>query len=317
MHKNGPPGARRQRQFLERIAEIEERSPGAVAASCSIARSSSVRVNALSATPAEEIVAGVRADGFELEPIGWCPDAYHLRGDKSELAETRWFREGHVYIQTASSLLPALALDPQPGERILDAAAAPGGKAAHIAALVGNDCELHLNDPIEERVRRLEEVMRIYGVRYERITKVLGQYLDKELEPGFDRILLDAQCSGEGRIDLGHPGALRFWSENRIVKYGYLQRKMIVAAFRLLKPGGTLVYSTCTFAPEENEHVIDHLLRHHEADAEPIEIDFRGAREPLQSWRGHRFHPGVRHAWRVRPTEELEGFFVCRLRRRQ
>jgi tRNA (cytosine49-C5)-methyltransferase len=313
------PSERRQRklrQFLDRTAGALRVDAEEAKALLSLRRRASVRVNRLTEQPAGEIARSLRDDGYPIEPIDWCADAYRLLDRKRELAESRWFKGGYAYIQNASSLLPVLALDPRPGDAILDVCAAPGGKASHAASVIGGDGELWVNDPIKPRVEKLQEVLATFRVTPSNVSAHLGQYIDKFVPRTFDRVLLDAQCSGEGMLDLGHPNALRFWSLGRVLKYGQLQRKMLAAAFKLLRPGGTLVYSTCSFAPEENEQVVHHLLRYQrDAVVGDIDLRFPNRRSGLAEWEGSRFHPDLRKALRVQPTEFMEGFFVCKLRK--
>jgi NOL1/NOP2/sun family putative RNA methylase len=307
----------KRRLFLSRIAAVYGISEARAEELFGVERRSSVRVNRLTERAPAEIAEDVRRRGFELEPIPWCPDAYFLHGAKHELGATDLFQDGYVYIQNASSLVPVLALDPQPGEAILDVSAAPGGKAAHIASVVGGKAELWLNDAIKSRVARLREVVRTHRVEAAQITSFPAQYVDKFVERGFDRILLDAQCTGEGRVDLRRPNALQFWSTKRINEYSRLQQRMLMASFKLLEPGGVLVYSTCTIAPEENEAPVSHLLEHRaEASLEPIGVDVPEARPALRTWGERRFHPTIENAVRVSPTEFMEPFFVARIRKR-
>ncbi len=304
----------RKRQFIARAARILDVSATTAEHLFSGARGASIRVNRLSPRAPEAILADVERSGFAIEPIPWCPDAYALHSPKHEVGESLLFQSGDVYIQNASSLVPALALDPQPGDAILDVAAAPGGKAAHIAALVGNDCSLWLNDPIKPRRTRLREVVATFGLTPEQITDFPGQYVDKCIERRFDRILLDAQCSGEGRVDLRHRDALTLWSPARIEHYSRLQQRMLMAAFKLLAPGGTLVYATCTLAPEENEAPVSHLLTHR-ADAQlvPLGVRLDQAVAALRSWDGRSFHADLRHARRIVPDAQMESFFVAKV----
>ena len=275
---------------------------------------SSLRVNPLRTPDREGPLAEVRALGVELEPIPWCPDAYHLHGEKRRVVESPLFQDGRVFLQNAASFVPPVVLGPQAGERILDVCAAPGGKSAHIAAMVGNDAELWLNDAL--RADKLTEVTGLLGVKSASITAHPGQHLDKFLTGAFDRILLDAQCGGEGMLDLGHAQALRYWSMERVEKYHHMQVSMLRAAWRLLRPGGVLVYSTCTFAPEEDEAPVATHLRHHaDAAIEPIDLPIPGRRPAVLSWEGKKFPPELRGALRLAPSEWFEGFFVCRLRK--
>ncbi|NQW11077.1 MAG: RsmB/NOP family class I SAM-dependent RNA methyltransferase [Alphaproteobacteria bacterium] len=321
MPRHQHPSQKRQRGiFIARAAAVWGANPAEAERRMTGELWSSVRINPLR----ERSVAAIRADleaMTSVEPIAWCPDAFHITGDKRAVTESAPHAAGELYVMNASSLIPALALDPKPGEAILDVCAAPGGKSAHIAALTGNQARLHLNDSIKSRLRKLQEVTDLLNIHVTNLTDIQGQYLDKFIDTSFDRILLDAQCSGEGMVDLGRSDALRYWDLERVEKMGRLQQRMLVAAFKRLRPGGVLVYSTCTIAPEENEAPVDHLLRHNSsAVAEPIDIAthgaIQGAMPGLAKWEGRSYHPDLRHALRVMPSRFMEAFFVCRITKR-
>ena len=310
----------KRKVYLQRLSKIFGVREASAEDMASVQLKSSLRINTLSPLGEDEILAKLDALGAELTPIDWCPQGFHLQSDKRVISESELFQDGHVYIQNASSLIPALAMAPQAGERILDVCAAPGGKTTHIQALAGGGATIVANDAMKPRLKKLEEVLTTFHVEHTNITNFEGQFIDRHLdEMGgelFDRILLDAQCSGEGMEDLSHPGALRFWSEERVIKMSYLQQKMITAAWKLLKPGGVLIYSTCTFGPEENEGPVSRHLKHHaDAGLEPVDLDIPGRKPGLKSWSGTPFHNDLKHAVRVLPSPFLEGFFVCRLKK--
>ncbi|WP_322766173.1 RsmB/NOP family class I SAM-dependent RNA methyltransferase [Frankia sp. Cr1] len=313
-------GSRKRTLFVRRLSEILDMAESEVVARLSLDRRTGVRVNRLSPLGPAEVRRAIAALGLTLEPLGWCPDGYLLGGEKRVLSASEIFTGGHAYIQNISSLVPALALDPAPGEAIIDLCAAPGGKTAHIAALVDNDASLWANDGIRPRLDKLREVTQQFHVRLAAATCHPAQYADKFVEGRFDRVLLDAQCTGEGLVDLRDPATLRYWSEERVTNYGWLQRKMLVAACRLLRPGGILVYSTCTFGPEENEAPLSYLLRHHPVQVCPIEVDIDGWapgawRPGLRHWRSETFDPALAGARRILPGKDFEGFFVCKLQK--
>lgn len=305
---------RKLSQFRQRAAEILGLREADVTDLFRGARATSARVNRLHAdSTSSELTSKVSS----LAPVSWCRDAFLCTGELRCSEMVPFTHDGRVYLQNASSLIPVVALAPRPGERIIDVSAAPGGKAFHIAARVANDCDLWLNDSSKPRAEKLRLLADIYGVRYSHLTTEPAQYIDKSLPAqSFDRILLDAQCSGEGRVDLRRSDALRYWSTERIEKYKYLQTKMLDAAYRLLRPGGTIVYSTCTLAPEENEYPVSQVLgRHADLDLEPIDFREPNFRPGLEKWRGHRFDPRLERAVRVVPDEEFEGFFTAKLTR--
>jgi 16S rRNA C967 or C1407 C5-methylase (RsmB/RsmF family) len=306
----------KRRLFLSRVAAVYGISESRAEELFGVERRASIRINRLTERAPAKIADDVRRRGFEIEPIPWCPDAYFLHGAKHELGATDLFQGGYVYIQNASSLVPVLALDPRPGRSVFDVSAAPGGKAAHIASLVGGEAELWLNDAIKSRLVRLRDVVKTFRVEPAEITSFPAQYVDKFVDRRFDRILLDAQCTGEGRVDLRRPNALQFWSTKRINEYSRLQQRMLMSSFKLLEPGGVLVYSTCTIAPEENEAPVSHLLEHRpEARLEPIGVEVPEARPALRGWGERRFHRAIENAVRMQPTEFMEPFFVARIRK--
>ena len=307
---------RKRNRFVDRTAEALNLGRADVEALFQGARATAARVNVLHPTASvAEIEADLRAVVPSLVPVPWCPHTWRTDGPDGFSPAVPLITDGRVYLQNASSLIPVAALDPQPGHRVLDVAAAPGGKAFHIAARTANDGELWLNDGNPQRAARLGELAAVYGVQVARLTSHPAQYLDKYLTgETFDRILLDVQCSGEGRVDLRHGDALRFWSEARIEKYKFLQTKMLDTAYKLLRPGGVMVYSTCTVAPEENEFPVDKVLgRHPDLDLAPIGIDEPAVVAGRTAWREQRFDRRLSRAVRVIPDGTFEAFFAAKI----
>ncbi|HWG85278.1 MAG TPA: RsmB/NOP family class I SAM-dependent RNA methyltransferase, partial [Deinococcales bacterium] len=192
------------------------------------------------------------------DPVPWCPAGLYL---PRSLRPGGHFLHaaGAYYVQEASAMAVAEVLAPRPGERVLDLAAAPGGKATHLAQLMEGEGLLVCNDVTPDRARVLAENLERLGFQGavtseapERLAAAWGDY--------FDRVLLDAPCSGEGMFRK-EPEAARQWSPALVESCARRQRDLILDAARLVRPGGHLCYSTCTFAPEEDEAVIEHLLR--------------------------------------------------------
>lgn len=304
--------------FLARSAAVFDLSVRETERLFRVERRQSLRINTLSPVAPERIAAALHGL-TELRRIAWAAGSYVIEGDKTKIARSEWFTDGHVMIQNASSLLPVLALDPRPGQAILDAAAAPGVKTSHIAALVANRAQLWVNDIDRRRLATLESLLKTYEAEVATVSSYPAQYLDKFVDARFDRILLDMQCSGEGMIDLRDPHSIQYWNLARVRSYSRLQQRSLVSAFRLLRPGGLMVYATCTAAPEENEAPVSHLLTHFpEAELEPVEIadSLPCSRPGLTRWQGERMHPSLTLARRIVPTRDLEAFFVARIRRK-
>jgi NOL1/NOP2/sun family putative RNA methylase len=209
-------------------------------------------------------------------------------------------------------MIPPVVLDPQPGDIILDMAAAPGSKASQIAQMMLNTGVLVANDIAAPRLAALGINMTRVGAANTIITQMPGQRLDGQ----FDRILLDAPCSGTGTIRKSLKTVL-MWNPDTIRRIAVTQRKMLENAFRLLKPGGTLVYSTCSTEPEEDEAIVSWLLgRHPNADLAAIDIPIkRGA--PVMEFEGDSYDPRVEKTLRLWPQDnDTEGFFVAKIVKR-
>lgn len=250
-------------------------------------------------------------------PIEWAVNCYWFDGDKAELTHGDDFKEGRIYLQNAASFIPPVLLNPKSGDRILDMCAAPGGKASHIAAMSSNQAELWVNDNSRARLNRMIANFAVLGVKPHNTTLFAIDRLGRELpHEYFDKILLDAPCSGEGMIDLTDPAALNHWSVAQIKRLQRIQKKAIATAWELLRPGGVLVYSTCTMAPEENEVVVDYLMRKQEtAQLMPIEFDLPNRIPPLKSWNNKTYVSDLSNCLRLAPSPAIEAFFVARLRK--
>ncbi len=199
---------------------------------------------------------------WKLKPVPWCSDGFFIdREDRSiPLGKDLLHLIGHTYMQEASSMLPVAMLDPKPGENILDMAAAPGSKSTQIAALMNNRGVLVSNDMKESRLQTLKSALNRLGVMNVLVTKKMGQWFGPHMTGRFDRVLLDAPCTGQGTARKDS-SALKYCSIDSIGKNAKLQRELLEAAVHATKIGGRIVYSTCTLTPEENEDVVMSILK--------------------------------------------------------
>lgn len=255
----------------------------------------------------------------KLEKISWTNNAYIIKEDKSFFTHTKEFENGEIYIQNASSLIPVITLEPKSNELILDMCAAPGGKTINIYKHSENNANIIVNDENSTRVNGMKKLFEIYSVKINAYYSQPAQYLSKHLPyEYFDKILLDAPCSGEGLINLNDEKTLGFWSTKKIKRLNNLQKNIIAEAYKLLKPGGTLVYSTCTLAPEENEDVVSWTLDNFK-DLHMEEITLKenitNATNGLVKWKDKQFNTECSKCLRVKPNEYMEAFFVCKLKK--
>merc|ERR550519_1356293 len=232
------------------------------------------------------------------------------------LGATPEYLAGHYILQGASSLLPVMALAPQEGERILDMAAAPGGKTTHIAALLKNTGMVLANDANQDRCKAVVGNLHRLGVTNTVVCSHDGRKLPKVMT-GFDRVLLDAPCSGTGVISKD-PSAKTSKDDRDIHLCSHLQKELILAAIDCLdhksKTGGYLVYSTCSILPEENEAVVDYVLRKRHCKLVSTGLDF--GVEGFTKYREQRYHPSMNLCKRYYPhTHNMDGFFVAKIKK--
>lgn len=253
-----------------------------------------------------------------LEKVPWYSDAYTVPTKTiRELTETAAYKDGLFYIQNLSSMLPALILSPTKTEKVLDMAAAPGSKTTQIATLMQNKGEVIANDLSRKRLYKLKENLTTYGVTNTTITNIPGQFIWKKYPEYFDKVLVDAPCSMEGRINTLDPKSYQDWSPKKIKELATRQKFLLRSAVLATKPGGTIVYATCTLSPEENESVVDWVLKKEQGHIEiaPIAIPNLTLSEGLTQWQKKKFDPTMQHTARVYPSTSMEGFFVAKIKK--
>ena len=259
--------------FLARMKNLlEENEYEAFLSSYGQERLFSLRVNTLK-TDREffmKLVSKERAsDAPSLVPVPWEQDGFYY-SEKWRPGRLPWHEAGMYYIQEASAMAPAVLCGAQPGERILDLCAAPGGKSTKLAASLRGRGLLVANEIHPDRARVLSANIERIGVRNAVVTNETPQRLASLFPVFFDRIVVDAPCSGEGMFRKEEEALLN-WSMENVYRCAARQEEILEEAASMLRPGGTLIYSTCTFAPEENEAVIFHFLADHpEFDVEII-----------------------------------------------
>jgi NOL1/NOP2/sun family putative RNA methylase len=248
--------------------------------------------------------------GIKLQRVEWYEDAFV--SDNPAIASTVEHSVGAIYIQELTSMLPPLLIRDEldRAKSVLDACAAPGSKTTQLAALMNNRGTIVANDVEYERIKPLKSNLERCGALNTVITNMnLLNFPDSE----FDLVLLDAPCSSEGTIRRG-PKQIFTWSLKRIPAAAARQKQLIIKAFDLLKPGGTMIYSTCTFAPEENEGVIDFLLQNRQAFLKEIDVSHLQLTDGITEWEKAIYDPRVKKCKRVFPHHnDTGGFFLAKI----
>ncbi len=306
--------------FLQRLSRIvpPERYEGCVRAFTE-PTVVGARVNTLLAER-ERVFGGLREVGFALHPVSWYPDAFWIPAEQREaFLASEWVQHALVYVQNLSSMIPPLVLAPQPGEEVLDLCAAPGGKTLQMAAMMRGEGSLVAVESVRGRFFKMRENLQRHGANFVHTVQAEGEWVWKRWQGRFDAVLLDAPCSSEGRFRTDDPASFRYWSLQKIADMVRKQKALMYSAIQCLKPGGRLVYCTCTFAPEENEGIIAHALKKFGEAIEiaPLPLEVEGMAPALGEWEGRTYPSFVRHARRVLPSPRSEGFFVCLIRKRE
>lgn len=243
--------------FKERMKSLLQKNYEQFIASYDHNPHGGIRVNTLKIS-VEDMLA---RSPWQLTPIPWCPTGFYTEvGERP--GKHPYYHAGLYYIQEPSAMAPVEMLDVQPGDRVLDLCAAPGGKSTQIAAKLKNEGLLISNDLNPERTKALAKNLELYGVRCGIVLQEHPERIAGQFPFFFDKILVDAPCSGEGMFRKDED-MVRQWTDASPAKYAAMQRDILASAAKMLKPGGRMVYSTCTFSPEENEAIIAEFLTNH------------------------------------------------------
>jgi NOL1/NOP2/sun family putative RNA methylase len=303
--------------FLERMQRLLGAEYAAFLASYEATATSGLRVNTLKLAP-ETFEA---LSPFPLEALPWVAEGFLISGEEQP-GRHPYHAAGLYYLQDPSAMAAAALLDPQPGERVLDLSAAPGGKATHLAARMRNEGLLVANEIHPRRVWDLAENLERWGARHTAITNESPERLAERFAGFFDRVLVDAPCSGEGMFRKGDI-ARREWEPALVAGCAARQSAILEDAAAMVRPGGMLGYSTCTFAPEEDEGTIAHFLAEHPDFALVEPPAWPGLSDGRPEWlaeidggKNLPAHPDLHRAVRIWPhLAPGEGHFVAVLRR--
>jgi len=274
-----------------------------------------IRINRLKTTR-DKFLHHLGKLGQTYRVIPFNPDGLIIDHDDLPLSHSLAFFTGQFNYQGIASQLPVILLDVRPGEKVLDMAASPGSKSTQIAGHLQQTGLLILNDPSMERLQALNANMQKSGAVNHYTLKMRGERFGTLYPEYFDKILIDAPCTALGNLSENHE-VHHWWSLEKLRKLNNIQDHMLIAAYKSLRAGGEMVYSTCSVAPEENELVVQRLLDKYPVSVlPPPEQIARQFDQGYSRYRDQRLHPDLCHAVRVLPHKhQMEGFFAVRLRK--
>ncbi|MCK5321275.1 RsmB/NOP family class I SAM-dependent RNA methyltransferase [Candidatus Pacearchaeota archaeon] len=281
---------------------------------------SSIRCNTLKIT-VQELKSRLENYGWKLrQPFAKFPEVMIIDSklEPGELGKTKEHLLGYYYVQEISSMLPMLVLKPKAGDFVLDLCASPGSKTTQAAAMMENGGTIIANEISLGRIGILNSNLERCGVMNTIVTRKEGVALCekflKKTQFRFDKILVDAPCSGEGTLRKS-PKTFQMWNINMIKKIAGTQRRLAEAALRILKVGGTMIYSTCTLAPEEDEMIVDYLIRNFDIEVEKIVLPLK-FRCGVTEWEGKKLSGEVGKCLRLYPQDNnTDGFFVAKIKK--
>ena len=262
-------------------------------------REVTLRVNTIKSN-INEIKQVLLENKIEFEELVWNENALIIKNaNEHELKNLDIYEQGKIYLQSLSSMIPPIILEPKEGENILDMAAAPGGKTTQIAALTDNKCMITACEKNKIRAERLKFNLQKQGVGCVNVMLEDARKLSDFFS--FDKILLDAPCSGSGTENVN----TKYFTEELIRKSSKTQEQLLAKALKVLKPGNEMIYSTCSILEQENENILNKVLQQFNAEIVPIEISKDIPLLPVS----------IKGTICVCPTKNYEGFFVAKIRK--
>lgn len=246
---------------------------------------------------------------IKFDRVLWYKDALVIKNaNEKDLQKLEIYKEGKIYLQSLPSMIPPLVLAPAEGDRVLDLTAAPGGKTTEMASIMNGKGYILANELDKLRCERLKYNVEMQGADIVEVVNGRGEKIGENYKEQFDKVLLDAPCSGEGRFTIYNVQSYKQWSMKTVNELVKTQKKLFKSAYEALKPGGTLVYSTCTLNKLENERIIDWALNNFNIKQERIDLDIKQAVPAFSNG----FDKNVGKAIRILPSKDMEGFFVAK-----
>ena len=272
-------------------------------------RNTTLRVNTLKSN-IQDIMSILKEKGIKFDRVSWYNDALILKNAiEKQIQGLDIYENGYIYLQSLSSMIPPIVLNPIKNEKVLDLTAAPGSKTTQMAAMMHNEGYILANELDTLRCERLKFNVEKQGADIIEVNNGRGEVIGKKYEEYFDKVLLDAPCSGEGRFLANDHKTYRNWSEKTVNELSKLQKKLLKSAYQAVKQNGEIVYSTCTLNRDENEKVLEWALEELNVKMLDIKLDVKN--------KGNIFSQNeeINKAIRILPSKETEGFFIAKLKK--
>ena len=269
-------------------------------------RYATLRANTIK-TEANNVAKELQKAGIEFDKVNWSDNAFIIKNaTESDIRNLSIYKNGEIYMQSLSSMIPAIILSPNAGENILDMTAAPGGKTTQIAALSNNQCFITACEKNKIRLDRLKYNLEKQGATSTNVMNIDARKLDDFFS--FDKVLLDAPCSGSGTLNTNDENLEKYFTKELIQRSQKTQFELLQKAINVLKPGNEMVYSTCSILQEENEENIQKYIKKGLVEIVPINLKQYEEIPKLPT--------KIEGTMCICPDELYEGFFVAKLRKK-
>ena len=274
-------------------------------------RNTTLRANNIKTT-IQELMRNLKENNIKFERVEWYKDALVIKNAKEkQIQSLEAYQKGLLYLQSLSSMIPPIILNPKPGEKVLDLTSAPGSKTTQMASMMENKGYILANELDKLRCERLKYNIEKQGAKIVEVINQRGEKVGENHREEFDKVLLDAPCSGEGRFLGNNVSTYRNWSVRNVMQLAKLQKKLLKSAYEALKVNGIMVYSTCTLNKEENEKILDWAINNLNLKLIDINIDIKGKMQGFNE----NLDESIKKAIRILPTKKEEGFFIAKLRK--
>ena len=274
-------------------------------------RFTTLRVNTLK-YDIEKLENYLYGKNIEFSKILWYNDALIIKNvDEKVIQSLDIYEKGYIYLQSLSSMIPPLVLNPKEGEKVLDLTAAPGSKTTQIACMMNNKGYILANELDKIRCDRLKYNVNMQGASIAEVVNSRGEDIGKKYVDTFDKVLLDTPCSGEGRFVVSDINTYKNWSLKQIAELVKIQRNLFESGYISLKLGGEMVYSTCTLNKKENEEILEWAIKQFNMELLDINIKIKNSIKAFSK----SFSKEMEKALRVLPNKEQEGFFIAKLKK--
>lgn len=274
-------------------------------------RNTTIRVNTIKYN-IQDLMRYFKEKNIKFERVLWYSDALIIKNaTEKELQKLEIYEKGYIYLQSLSSMVPPLVLNPKKGEKVLDLTAAPGSKTTQMAALMENEGYILANELDKIRSERLQYNVKSQGAEIVEVINGRGEKIGNSYTEYFDKVLLDTPCSGEGRFLLGKTMTYKEWSLKKVNQLAKIQKKLFESAYKATKRNGIMVYSTCTINKEENEYILDWAVNNFDIKLLEINLNIKEAIKGDNTG----LNSSIDRAIKILPSQNMEGFFVAKIKK--